>query len=266
VAVENPNPFKVFVIKRRVEVNVDAGDALSGLTTDPSGTQRIATATRGAKEFAPTAADLCENRATTAFDYRVLAPGLGVRAVVERVKGRVRVRPRRSGSAGASQKGTPFRAFRVPREVPVGTLVDTRRGTVRLTSSRNRRTSIQDARFAGGVFQVLQSRKRKARGLTEVRLKGAGFRRCRTAAKGRRASASRRRVIRRLSGRGRGRFRTRGRHSAATVRGTTWTVVDRCDGTLTKVKRGRVTVRDFRLKKTVIVRAGKSYLARAPRR
>lgn len=40
---------------------------------------------------------------------------------------------------------------------------------------------------------------------------------------------------------------------------------DRCDGTLTKVTRGRVAVRDFRRKKTVLLRAGKSYLARAPR-
>jgi ferric-dicitrate binding protein FerR (iron transport regulator) len=69
-------------------------------------------------------------------------------------------------------------------------------------------------------------------------------------------------VIRKLRGNGRGRFRTRGRYSAATVRGTDWTVEDRCDGTLTRVKRGRVSVRDFRRRKTVTVRAGKSYLAK----
>ena len=47
------------------------------------------------------------------------------------------------------------------------------------------------------------------------------------------------------------------------MRGTTWTVEDRCDGTLTTVKRGTVAVRDFRLKKTITVKAGKSYLAAA---
>jgi hypothetical protein len=73
-------------------------------------------------------------------------------------------------------------------------------------------------------------------------------------------------VIRRLRGRGRGRYRTRGRYSAATVRGTDYTVEDRCDGTLTKVRRGVVSVRDFRRRRTVIVRAGRSYLARAPAR
>ena len=39
---------------------------------------------------------------------------------------------------------------------------------------------------------------------------------------------------------------------------------DRCDGTLTTVKRGKVAVRDLRRKRTILVRAGKSYLARAP--
>ena len=48
------------------------------------------------------------------------------------------------------------------------------------------------------------------------------------------------------------------------MRGTKWLTVDRCDGTLTKVTRGRVAVRDFRRKKTVLVKRGKSYLAKAP--
>ena len=47
------------------------------------------------------------------------------------------------------------------------------------------------------------------------------------------------------------------------MRGTVWDVTDRCDGTLTHVKRGTVIVRDFRRKKNVTVRTGKSYLARA---
>jgi len=71
-------------------------------------------------------------------------------------------------------------------------------------------------------------------------------------------------VVRRLRGRAKGRFRTRGRYSAATVRGTNWTVADRCDGTLTSVKTGVVAVRDFRKRRDVTVRAGHSYLARAP--
>jgi hypothetical protein len=117
---------------------------------------------------------------------------------------------------------------------------------------------------------VLQSGKGRDKGLTEARLKGASFKACRTRKSSRRssthaqASARSKRRIRRLRGNGKGRFRTRGRYSAATVRGTDWTVTDRCDGTLTQVKRGKVAVRDFRRRKNVSVRAGKRYLARAP--
>jgi hypothetical protein len=40
-------------------------------------------------------------------------------------------------------------------------------------------------------------------------------------------------------------------------------VQDTCTTTLTKVVRGKVRVRDFVKKKTVIVKAGKKYVARA---
>ena len=109
----------------------------------------------------------------------------------------------------------------------------------------------------------MQSRKRRAKGLAELRLKGSSFVRC-GRARGTGASAAlSRRTIRRLRSNARGRFRTSGQNSSATVRGTVWITADRCDGTLTTVKRGKVTVRDFRRKKTVVVGAGKSYLARA---
>ena len=71
---------------------------------------------------------------------------------------------------------------------------------------------------------------------------------------------------RRLWGDGSGKFRTKGKHSAATVVGTKWLVEDRCRSTLTRVVRGRVSVRDFVKKKTVTVRAGKRYTTRAKRR
>jgi ferric-dicitrate binding protein FerR (iron transport regulator) len=82
----------------------------------------------------------------------------------------------------------------------------------------------------------------------------------------RRATASQRRrrsrrVVRRLRTNASGRYRTRGRYSAATVRGTRYTVEDRCDGTVTTVQRGSVTVRDFKRRRTVTVRQGKSYRA-----
>ncbi|MFZ0381709.1 MAG: hypothetical protein WAL38_28035, partial [Solirubrobacteraceae bacterium] len=62
---------------------------------------------------------------------------------------------------------------------------------------------------------------------------------------------------------GHGKFRTTGRYSSATVRGTIYTVADRCNGTLTHVIRDTVLVDDFARHKTILLRSGQSYLARA---
>jgi hypothetical protein len=67
---------------------------------------------------------------------------------------------------------------------------------------------------------------------------------------------------RRLHGDGEGRFRTRGRFAALTVTGTTWTLEDRCDGTLTRVRRGKAKVRDLVKDETVTLSAGERYVAR----
>ncbi|MEA2494181.1 MAG: hypothetical protein QOJ29_2092, partial [Thermoleophilaceae bacterium] len=78
-----------------------------------------------------------------------------------------------------------------------------------------------------------------------------------------RKKLSPKRSIRHLWGSGSGAFRTVGRYSSATVRGTTWLTDDKCNGTLTRVTAGKVGVRDFVLKKTIVVNKGKSYFARA---
>jgi hypothetical protein len=199
-------------------------------------------------------------------------PELGVDVNAEAVAGTVLVgipgTAARSAGAGrgrASQKGVTFVPLAEARQVPVGSFFDTRRGTVRLQSARDRAGTRQTGSFFNSLFQVRQSRKRSARGLTNLVLKGSSFRRCRTASgKGASAAQLSRRTVRRLRANARGRFRTQGRNSAATVRGTIWDTVDRCDGTLTRVRRGRVVVRDFRRKRNVLLRAGKSYFARAP--
>jgi hypothetical protein len=179
-------------------------------------------------------------------------PVLGRAVNVAVVSGRVLIKLRSGG----------FVPLGAAQQIPVGSLLDTTRGTVRLTSAVNTRGATQFGDFNGGVFQVGQSR--GGGGLTDLNLSGGSFGACASGA-GRRAVASRSsRVVRRLRGKARGRFRTRGRYSAATVRGTNWSVEDRCDGTLTKVTRGVVNVNDFRARRNVTVRAGKSYLARAP--
>jgi ferric-dicitrate binding protein FerR (iron transport regulator) len=59
-----------------------------------------------------------------------------------------------------------------------------------------------------------------------------------------------------------GRYRVRGRYSVAAAIGTAWVTEDRCDGTLTTVKSGTVRVLNLERDRTVIVKAGQSYLAR----
>ena len=170
-----------------------------------------------------------------------------------------------TAGARASQKGLTFVPLTEARQIPVGSFLNTRRGTVQLVSATGTGSKTQSGKFSSGLFQVLQSRARRERGLTELRLKGGSFKGCGKAG-GRSASAAlSRRAIRRLRSSASGRFRTRGSNSTATVRGTVWTTTDRCDGTLTQVKRGKVVVRDLRRRRDILVRAGKSYLARAPR-
>jgi len=65
---------------------------------------------------------------------------------------------------------------------------------------------------------------------------------------------------RRLWGSGKGKFTTKGKYAAATVRGTQWLIADYADHTLVTVKRGLVAVQNFATKKTTLVPAGKSII------
>ena len=152
-------------------------------------------------------------------------------------------------------------------EVPVGAMLDTRRGQVAL-SSRGCHGGTQTGRFGGGIFSVRQPR--SGCGRVDVYLRGGSFKSCpRLTARHRRgrvAAASRAKRVRKLWGRDSGgRFRSHGRHSHATVRGTRWLTLDRCDGTLTRVTSGAVVVRDEVRHRTVTVRAGRSYFAKSRR-
>jgi len=142
--------------------------------------------------------------------------------------------------------------------VAFGSKVDVTRGTLTLTTDTG-----SLALYGGGgipaIFVVLRGTD-KGQSLVDLRLAGGNFNTCKRKLAG--VSLVKSKTIRRLWGKGTGRFRTTGRYASATVRGTTWQTADRCDGTLTTVKQGRVEVRDLVKKKTVIVTTGKSYLAK----
>ena len=163
--------------------------------------------------------------------------------------------------------------------VPMGAQLDTRRGRVAVTSAADTGgVKTQTSDFYDGIFAVKQAvpktkPKKPVVLITDLVLKGEPSRsECAplkgasaatvAAAKKKRGAKS---VLGKLWGNGKGKFRTTGKYSSATVRGTIWLTQDRCDGTLTTVKRGIVAVRDFKRKKTVSVKAGHSYLARAQR-
>ena len=146
-----------------------------------------------------------------------------------------------------------------PRQVPLGTIIDTTLGRVTLFSAAGPDVGTQHAWFYRGIFKVGQTK--GSTPVTELSLAGPKPR-CGGAHA---AIAKKQPKTRRLWGDGAGSFRTRGQFSSATVRGTRWVVVDECRGTLTKVTDGVVAVRDFRRHKTVLVRAGHSYLARRPK-
>ncbi len=171
--------------------------------------------------------------------------------VVRAVSGKVRVRT--PGGAGfVDLEGT--------EGIPMGSTVDTTQGVVELTSLARKGGKPQKAQFYEGVFKVTQSGSVTQLALTEA-LASCGSAR----GAGASAAAKKKPKKRHLWGDGKGSFRTTGKYSSATVRGTKWLVEDSCAGTRTRVVRGTVTVRDNVRHKTVIVKAGKSYLARARR-
>jgi len=187
--------------------------------------------------------DGCRGNGTTTGECPAPEPGKSVNA--EPVKGTVRVK----------SPGGDFVEWTGEGQIPVGALVDATKGTVRLTSAADLDGKTQTGDFFEGVFKIGQ--KRESKPVTELTLSGDLT--CGRRSKAQVGAAARKR---RLWGRARGRFRTRGRRSSAAVRGTTWLVEDRCDATFTRVKDGRVDVRDFRRKRTIALRAGQSYLAR----
>jgi hypothetical protein len=180
-----------------------------------------------------------------------LRPTLGSSVVVHTVVGRVLIRRPGSGR---------FTRLATGAEVPFESEIDASHATIALTSALPAGRT-QTGRFGGGRFQVRPGR----RGYVDLDLRGRACpRSARRAHVGSAPAASaRRRRPNHLWGHDHGgRFRTHGRNSHATVRGTRWLVADRCDGTLTLVTKGSVVVRDGVRHRRLVLHAGERYLAR----
>jgi CSLREA domain-containing protein len=154
-------------------------------------------------------------------------------------------------------------------QAPLGTIVEASNGTARVISARSDAGRQQSADFYDGPFEVRQSldpRRAGAprTGITDLVLRFGDFRGCDRADQKQILAVAARKKRRRLWGKGKGAYRTRGNYGSASVRGTWWFTKDICDGTEFYVREGTVKVRDNTRRRTVTLRSGQRYLAKAP--
>jgi PKD repeat protein len=168
-----------------------------------------------------------------------------------------------TGRASGTPTGTVLLNGRPFTGGPIryGSKLDVTNGTLLLKTDTG--TILVSGKGVPAVFVLLRGTD-NAKPIVELRLAGGKFGACKRKVAAVSKAKPPPKVIRQLWAKAKGHFRTRGRYAAATVCGTGWLTADRCDGTLTRVSQGTVQVSDFTLKKKVLVRAGKSYLAKKP--
>jgi hypothetical protein len=156
------------------------------------------------------------------------------------------------------------------RAIRPGALINTLDGTLNLITATGDKHKTQTGTFGGAVFKVTQFGSGHNKGLTTLALVegavkgGPSYAACKKPGTHHATIASVKSALQLLHASDHhGKFRTKGRYSAATVRGTSWTIADRCDGTLTRVLKGIVVVNDFVRHLNIVLHAGHSYLALA---
>jgi hypothetical protein len=166
-----------------------------------------------------------------------------------------------SGEVRVFKAGEGFVPFAGAANIPIGSVVDATKGRLAVTTAASfGGTKTQSAKLSAGIFQAKQRRAKAKAAITDLRLRTpAGA--ARACAAGRRLPAKG--VVRSLSGTSKGRFRAVGSAAVATVANATWTMSDTCGGTRVTVARGSVVVRDNGRGRTIKLRPGQSYLAKA---
>jgi phosphodiesterase/alkaline phosphatase D-like protein len=226
---------------------------------------------------------------TTTGDPTPPQPQIGQTANLVPVSGFVLIKPPNGFSyhavghevvAGAPPKGQGFVPLTQVRQVPIGSEIDSTRGTLNLFVNNGKTHHTQRAHLKGGIYKVTQVSRGPHKGLTTFTLKEGAFTgapsfsactaKSKTAAEtasvphGKKPSLSSKILQTLRASDNGGKFQTKGKYSSATVRGTDWGVMERCDGDLTVVHRGVVDVLDFHTRKTVTLHAGQSFFAPAP--
>jgi hypothetical protein len=167
-------------------------------------------------------------------------PVAGSRLTARVVAGKVRLR-----------HGRRYTTLTGSQSIKVGSTLDARHGTVELTALVGRHR--QTARFGAGIFRIHQA---SASAPVALALAGAPF--------GPACRPRSHKVVRRLRATAdHGRWQTVGRRSVTGVaKAAGWVTQDRCDGTLTVVRKGTATVHGAH-GHTFTVRAGHRRLIRA---
>jgi hypothetical protein len=182
-----------------------------------------------------------------------IPPALGQSIVVRPVSGTV---------LGHPPDDPVFRRIVGTANLVSGWTFDVTKGRVALTTAASARGDLQTTQAYEGFFTALQS---PGSSVTDLVLRSGNFDAvCGSGGVDVARASGNAKSVRHLWANGSGKFRTKGRFASAAIRGTEWETDDRCDGTLVTVKTGAVSVFDQVLRKTVVVRAGRSYLAKAP--
>jgi hypothetical protein len=213
--------------------------------------------------------DACEMAAPGDLD-----PVTGERVVAKVLSGEVFIKlpPTRSLKQLAPLSG--FVPLKGQAALPIGTIVDTRKGRMSLESTVDGRRigsggRTQTAILSAGIFKIRQrqaSPRSKARIATDLALQsapGAEASCVSTAASGPIKGRGRNTVRGLTASTTKGLFRIVGAAGISTATNATWATKDRCDGTRTDVGKGTVRVLNRETDKTIKVKAGRSYLVKA---
>ncbi len=201
-------------------------------------------------------------------------PAPGVNAVVKLLSGEVFVKlPTHTalgfGGMRAPLQETGFVPLKGVASVPVGSTVDARKGELSVESAangyaaKNRRARKTEARIRAGIFAIKQARlKKKAKKSASIAT-DIGLVTPAGAASACAASRTSKGVVRSVSVVAKGVLRTLGGAATATARSASFVTTDRCDGTLTEVGKGKVSLAVKGKRKPVTVKGGGAYFVKA---
>jgi hypothetical protein len=172
--------------------------------------------------------------------------------------GKANVQPFGTVLIKVNGKFVPLTNFRV---IPIGSILDTTKGRVRLTSHDGSTGFFFEGQFQLQQLFITVNGKKKL--VTQLVLT-APLDSCGARTTSGVGAKPKRKVIRHLWGNAKGSFRTKGKYASATVRGTQWETLDYCDGTLVIVRVGRVDVLDLIRNLHHFVTGGHSFFSAAP--